>query len=318
MDPIRIVGTAAPKFPGPTELESARSTGPVPWWTRSPHGRRRGSHRAKPGRSRHVGCEDQCPARRARHPAQLSDLRGEHPRQPIAAPAAGLDRPDPLPARTSTASPCASPAKASTHPNASAAIAGSLKLPILAAQYPPPRPPLRPQGRTLPRDGSSPPSRALSGNCLLRFLRRSEEKIRVPCRALGRTAPRRIRGSHLAQIGASRKIMRGGTSHAKHRQQGRSSEQWPRTLNDTGKTRRPNGEHNMSDSQPELPNQIDQDYHSHGSTGTTDAATPGEIQVIVPPAPPAFGPAAARALLRLLVEVHRERSDAAEDPMEET
>ncbi len=134
VDPIRIVGTAAPKFPGPVELDQRDRLVLCRGGLDRRTDGEEGVSRAQPGRSRHAGCEDRCPVRRARHPAQRADLCGEHPRQPIFAPAAGLDHLDPLPARTSTASPGASPAKASTHPNASAVIAGSLKLPIRAAR----------------------------------------------------------------------------------------------------------------------------------------------------------------------------------------
>ncbi len=40
-------------------------------------------------------------------------------------------------------------------------------------------------------------------------------------------------------------------------------------------------------------------------------------RVVVPPDPPSFGPAAARALLRLLLAVHRQRGQATEPPGEE-
>jgi hypothetical protein len=58
--------------------------------------------------------------------------------------------------------------------------------------------------------------------------------------------------------------------------------------------------------------------------GLTGRATPegrrtpeGTPRVIVPPTPPDFGPAAARALIRLLIAVHRKHTNA-DNPSEET
>jgi hypothetical protein len=62
----------------------------------------------------------------------------------------------------------------------------------------------------------------------------------------------------------------------------------------------------MPQLQPDSPDQADQDYNHDGGSGTADMAS-GELHVIVPPDPPEFGPAAARALLRLLIDVYRNR-----------
>lgn len=56
------------------------------------------------------------------------------------------------------------------------------------------------------------------------------------------------------------------------------------------------------------------DYDDNGSSADI-ASVPG---VIVPPDPPVFGPLAARAFLRLIVEVHRKRVEKAHhSPSEE-
>jgi hypothetical protein len=55
--------------------------------------------------------------------------------------------------------------------------------------------------------------------------------------------------------------------------------------------------------------------HDKQSSGTEK---PGNIRlVVVPPDPPEFGPAAARALLRLLIAVHRRRIETADTSEEE-
>jgi hypothetical protein len=47
--------------------------------------------------------------------------------------------------------------------------------------------------------------------------------------------------------------------------------------------------------------------------------TPAEtVRVIVPPTPPEFGPAAARALIRLVIAVHSKRAPNSDHPGEET
>ncbi|GAA3741607.1 hypothetical protein GCM10022225_26360 [Plantactinospora mayteni] len=74
----------------------------------------------------------------------------------------------------------------------------------------------------------------------------------------------------------------------------------------------------MPEFQPDFPDQPVPDYNYDGDSGTTDTASLGELRVIVPPDPPEFGPAAALALLRLLVAVHRQRKEIPNDPMEET
>jgi hypothetical protein len=62
---------------------------------------------------------------------------------------------------------------------------------------------------------------------------------------------------------------------------------------------------------------LDQHYNFHDHTNDSLAITGRVDEVIVPAEPPEFGPAAARALIRLLVAVHRRRQAAAETPREE-
>jgi len=51
----------------------------------------------------------------------------------------------------------------------------------------------------------------------------------------------------------------------------------------------------------------DQNYNHHDDPNYSQTTTGGMHQVIVPPGPPEFRPAAARALIRLLIAVHRRR-----------
>jgi hypothetical protein len=58
--------------------------------------------------------------------------------------------------------------------------------------------------------------------------------------------------------------------------------------------------------------------YNYDSDTTEPYTVAGDIQrVIVPPEPPEFGPAAARALLRLLIAVHRKRTAVADPSPEE-
>lgn len=74
----------------------------------------------------------------------------------------------------------------------------------------------------------------------------------------------------------------------------------------------------MPKSRSEFSEQPERDYNMNCGPDVTDAASSAGIQVIAPLEPPQFGPAAARALLRLLVEVHRAHCAAVEDLTEET
>jgi hypothetical protein len=62
---------------------------------------------------------------------------------------------------------------------------------------------------------------------------------------------------------------------------------------------------------PQSPNTAKHDYNRNGETQSTDTtAQSGAVRVITPPDPPVLDPAAARALLRLLIAVHRKRAGA--------
>lgn len=65
----------------------------------------------------------------------------------------------------------------------------------------------------------------------------------------------------------------------------------------------------MTPSTIPFPQECNQHYNQYETTEMRNE--PGSVRrVIVPPEPPEFGPAAARALLRLLVAVHRKRAGA--------
>jgi hypothetical protein len=66
---------------------------------------------------------------------------------------------------------------------------------------------------------------------------------------------------------------------------------------------------------PGIPNR---NYNYHDHTNDSQATTGRVDQVIVPAEPPEFGPAAARALIRLLVAVHHRRQSTADISMEES
>lgn len=69
---------------------------------------------------------------------------------------------------------------------------------------------------------------------------------------------------------------------------------------------------------PDFLNQPAADYNRDGDSGTPGTESSGELRVIIPPNPPEFGPAAALALLRLLVEIHRQRKEIPDNPVEGT
>jgi hypothetical protein len=59
------------------------------------------------------------------------------------------------------------------------------------------------------------------------------------------------------------------------------------------------------------PNTAEHDYNCNGKPQLTEPADlSGAVRVIIPPDPPVLGPAAARALLRLLIAVQRKRAAA--------
>jgi hypothetical protein len=59
------------------------------------------------------------------------------------------------------------------------------------------------------------------------------------------------------------------------------------------------------------PNTAEHDYNHNGETQLTEPTAPSDaVRVIIPSDPPVLGPAAARALLRLLIAVQRKRTAA--------
>jgi hypothetical protein len=74
----------------------------------------------------------------------------------------------------------------------------------------------------------------------------------------------------------------------------------------------------MTRSEPDTPDQPRCDYNCIGVSRETDMTSPGVPRIIVPPDPPEFGPVAARALLRLLISTHQQRTRKESDPSEET
>jgi hypothetical protein len=73
----------------------------------------------------------------------------------------------------------------------------------------------------------------------------------------------------------------------------------------------------MTKSESQFPDQRIPEYNQHNERPSAMATQSDVKQVIVPPDPPEFGPAAARALLRLLLAVHRRRLNAPHDPVED-
>jgi hypothetical protein len=73
----------------------------------------------------------------------------------------------------------------------------------------------------------------------------------------------------------------------------------------------------MTESASQLPAAPIQDYNHHDIPAATETLAGDVQQVITPSDPPEFGPAAARALLRLLLAVHRKRTSTADTSGEE-
>jgi hypothetical protein len=73
----------------------------------------------------------------------------------------------------------------------------------------------------------------------------------------------------------------------------------------------------MPKPESQFPDPHIQEYNQHNKQ-SSQKKKQGDIRlVIVPPDPPEFGPAAARALLRLLIAVHRRRIETADTSGEE-
>jgi hypothetical protein len=73
----------------------------------------------------------------------------------------------------------------------------------------------------------------------------------------------------------------------------------------------------MTESESQFPNPAIRDYNYHDDPTHAETAPDEALHVIVPSDPPEFGPAAARALLRLLLAVHRSRAEANDTSGEE-
>lgn len=74
----------------------------------------------------------------------------------------------------------------------------------------------------------------------------------------------------------------------------------------------------MEQSLSQFPDPAIQDYNCHDDwPGGQNRSSGGTPLVIVPADPPQFGPVAARALLRLLVAVHRTRGESRDTAEEE-
>ena len=73
----------------------------------------------------------------------------------------------------------------------------------------------------------------------------------------------------------------------------------------------------MKESTSQFPEPSIRNYNQHDDTAVTETTRGDVRRVIVPPDPPEFGPAAARALLRLLRAVHRRRGETADTSGEE-
>lgn len=73
----------------------------------------------------------------------------------------------------------------------------------------------------------------------------------------------------------------------------------------------------MKSTPSETPENNNPDYNYPDDGNTPDGTRPGTLDVIIPANQPEMGPAAARAFLHLLVEVHRKRHRAHAHPPEE-
>jgi hypothetical protein len=74
----------------------------------------------------------------------------------------------------------------------------------------------------------------------------------------------------------------------------------------------------MTDTEKNFQERFNQAYNFDGDTPTATGTPAGVPHVIVPPDPPEFGPAAARALLRLLLAVHHKRRETDKHSGEES
>jgi hypothetical protein len=73
----------------------------------------------------------------------------------------------------------------------------------------------------------------------------------------------------------------------------------------------------MDQSTSQFPDPSIHEYNQHDDSPATQTAPDDGQQVIVPTNPPQFGPVAARAMLRLLIAVHRARSNTIDTAGEE-